>query len=437
MNLRLGITPKLALILTAFVGFLLLGFGLPSTYQGFHALEEAAKTELFSTSGEKVLSIENWLIDREAHIIGLGHSHELARLVDDLRLATPGSTREKILRGDLKRRLWEWTVTSPDYRSLMILDPQTGIVVASTNPDRIGQSKTGQTFFTQGLLKTYVQSLGDHLTPTAGVMVISTPLLSVDGDIVGVLAAEVSVETLWSIVNAQNPYRSSVDAYLVNPARALVTLPRDVILKEANQLKIETPAADLCLQGKSGVMTTQDYRGQPSITAYHWMPAQQVCMIVEERRSEAVAPLRGYAQVITIAGGLAVILTFVLAYFIANRVTRPVLALQQGVERISNGELDFRLPARSSDELGVLEREFNRMAQRLADKELQLASYANELEEKVLERTEELRASEAEMRALIAAMTDVILVFDSEGTYLKVPNARQENLVLPAEEIVG
>ncbi len=46
-----------------------------------------------------------------------------------------------------------------------------------------------------------------------------------------------------------------------------------------------------------------------------------------------------------------------------------------------------------------------------------------ELERRVRERTAELQASEAELRALFAAMTDTILVLDREGRYLKVaPN---------------
>ena len=49
----------------------------------------------------------------------------------------------------------------------------------------------------------------------------------------------------------------------------------------------------------------------------------------------------------------------------------------------------------------------------------------------------ELKTSEAEMRALFAAMTDVILVVDAEGHYLKVAPTQTKLLYQPPAEIVG
>ena len=49
----------------------------------------------------------------------------------------------------------------------------------------------------------------------------------------------------------------------------------------------------------------------------------------------------------------------------------------------------------------------------------------------------ELQASEAEMRALFAAMPDVILVINAEGRYLKVAPTNPELLYKPPQELVG
>jgi PAS domain S-box-containing protein len=48
-----------------------------------------------------------------------------------------------------------------------------------------------------------------------------------------------------------------------------------------------------------------------------------------------------------------------------------------------------------------------------------------------------LRASESELRALFAAMTDVIAVFDSAGRYLKIVSTNSEFLYNPAMERIG
>lgn len=53
-------------------------------------------------------------------------------------------------------------------------------------------------------------------------------------------------------------------------------------------------------------------------------------------------------------------------------------------------------------------------------------------------RTEEaLKSSEAEMRALFASMTDVILVLDKDGRHLKVAPTRVRNFYQPAPERIG
>jgi len=48
-----------------------------------------------------------------------------------------------------------------------------------------------------------------------------------------------------------------------------------------------------------------------------------------------------------------------------------------------------------------------------------------------------IRASEAELRALFAAMRDVILVVDREGRYLKVAPTRADLLFLPPDQLIG
>jgi PAS domain S-box-containing protein len=50
---------------------------------------------------------------------------------------------------------------------------------------------------------------------------------------------------------------------------------------------------------------------------------------------------------------------------------------------------------------------------------------------------EALRSSEAEMRALLAAMTDVMFVLDRHGRYLKIPPTNPELLYRPPAELLG
>jgi len=69
--------------------------------------------------------------------------------------------------------------------------------------------------------------------------------------------------------------------------------------------------------------------------------------------------------------------------------------------------------------------------------ELALQKLNEELEMRVAKRTASLAATEAELRALFAAMTDVILVVDRQGYCLKVVSTNLALLIKPLSEQVG
>jgi signal transduction histidine kinase/HAMP domain-containing protein len=86
---------------------------------------------------------------------------------------------------------------------------------------------------------------------------------------------------------------------------------------------------------------------------------------------------------------LAVALAAMLGRSIALRIERLVAATR----RIGDGDYDHPVRVNASDELGMLGREIDHMRALLADKVRQLEELARELERKVIQRTEALRAA--------------------------------------------
>jgi len=75
--------------------------------------------------------------------------------------------------------------------------------------------------------------------------------------------------------------------------------------------------------------------------------------------------LRGAA----LAGGaVALLVALGIGLFVAGRVTRPVVEMQDVARRMSEGNFEVRAPARSPDEIGTLGRSLNAMAGRLREK---------------------------------------------------------------------
>jgi two-component system NtrC family sensor kinase len=91
---------------------------------------------------------------------------------------------------------------------------------------------------------------------------------------------------------------------------------------------------------------------------------------------------------------LALLLGAVFWYVAKHRVVRPVEALVQGTRRVAQDELETEIHVDSRGELGLLAASFNEMLRSLRRVEGELQSLNEQLEEKVVERTGELRAAQ-------------------------------------------
>jgi two-component system NtrC family sensor kinase len=91
---------------------------------------------------------------------------------------------------------------------------------------------------------------------------------------------------------------------------------------------------------------------------------------------------------------LALLLGAVFWYVAKHRVVRPVEALVQATRRIAHDELDTEIHVDARGELGLLAASFNEMIRSLRRVEGELQALNAQLEEKVEQRTGELRAAQ-------------------------------------------
>jgi two-component system, NtrC family, sensor kinase len=77
--------------------------------------------------------------------------------------------------------------------------------------------------------------------------------------------------------------------------------------------------------------------------------------------------------------------------FVWRVVDKPITALKQGTEHLSCGELGYQIKVRSEDEVGDLAHSFNDMSLQLRAANEQIMTWARTLEDRVEEKTRELR----------------------------------------------
>jgi two-component system NtrC family sensor kinase len=124
-----------------------------------------------------------------------------------------------------------------------------------------------------------------------------------------------------------------------------------------------------------------------SNAACHVHPAsQRVLGVVDANLSLAAVDAQIAQHQATLVGLLVVAMVFgslLAAMFIWIVVYRPVKELIQGTHRVAGGDLNYRLPVRSDDELGDLAASFNKMTEEVAGEQARI-------EEQVQRKTAEL-----------------------------------------------
>jgi len=84
---------------------------------------------------------------------------------------------------------------------------------------------------------------------------------------------------------------------------------------------------------------------------------------------EAATPAYESLRAVMLTGGaIALLVAFGIGLFVAGRVTRPVIEMQDVARQMSEGNFDVRASVRSPDEIGTLGRSLNVMAGRLREK---------------------------------------------------------------------
>ena len=92
-----------------------------------------------------------------------------------------------------------------------------------------------------------------------------------------------------------------------------------------------------------------------------------------------------------------IVLVVLSGVFIGNVVHAPLTILKHGTERIAKGELGAQIPVMSNDEIGEVTQSFNEMSSKLQLAQAEITAWARTLEERVEEKTRELRQAHQRM----------------------------------------
>jgi two-component system, NtrC family, sensor kinase len=102
-------------------------------------------------------------------------------------------------------------------------------------------------------------------------------------------------------------------------------------------------------------------------------------------------------NMVAVSVGFILLISISAGWLLHRMIYVPLGDLEKGAKRLSSGNFDHPVPVRGEDEFGSLARSSNAMMGALKKSQQELKEWVHTLEEKVNERTQELRLAEAEV----------------------------------------
>ncbi|PHO11250.1 hypothetical protein CPG37_02060 [Malaciobacter canalis] len=119
--------------------------------------------------------------------------------------------------------------------------------------------------------------------------------------------------------------------------------------------------------------------------------------IVDGNNFEIKSFIKSLINELTVITFIMVVLVIAIAIWMSNYILSKIDKLLVGTKRFANNELDYRIKETSNDEIGKLEKSFNKMASKIKNLIVEQNELNEHLEEKVKEKTKELTIINAEL----------------------------------------
>jgi len=164
--------------------------------------------------------------------------------------------------------------------------------------------------------------------------------------------------------------------------------------------------------------------------AYRTLPTFNWGLAVKVDQAEALKGTLTLAAFLTAAGTALAVGAAIIAFFLAQRLTHPIISVSKRVSRLGPGHWGFRSMVRTGDEVEILDRVAADLAARLK------RTYEN-LEEEVKERTKELKKQYAKDRAILESVAYGIVTVDRTGVIVDVNPAAARLLGRDTKQLIS
>jgi PAS domain S-box-containing protein len=444
-------------VLVALLPIALVGYGLLHIFAG--EVSKLAIQQVSSIADKKVEQIDSYLRERilDANLIQTSDATRQAINEFSQTFGQYGADSVHYHSLDARYRAhYERYLEGTGYYDLLLISSDGWVVFSISHESDFATNVLTGPYQDTGLGKVFRQiqetrqsglSGFEYYAPSQGAIAafVAVPIL-IDGDFRGVLALQIYSEHVFDVLTNNIGLGASGETIVThrenkNTARIVAPLREepDAALRRSIVLDKSLRALSVkkSLNGESGAGVVIDFRGRPVIAAWRYLSRMGWGVVVQMDVEEAFASVENMRIMGLVVLGMTFLLAVLGALLFNRRVVMPLKNINEGAQKISAGNLNYRIPIAGWDEIGQLARAFDMMTERLA------ISYRH-LEARVAERTAqleqlntELAIKEEETRSVVEHMVDCVVTTDEQGVMLSVNPVMEKLFGYTVEEAIG
>jgi signal transduction histidine kinase/CheY-like chemotaxis protein len=242
----------------------------------------------------------------------------------------------------------------------------------------------------------------DPATQTPAVYV-SAPVFGPGGSISGIVAARLSNNEIYRVVDDYSNLGRTGETVIAQaePDGIVVVVPLRHQPDAAFHLKFSVQNAPSAIaaavEGMRIQSVTTDYLGKEVLSVSRYLPSLGWGLVVKMDTDEIFAPAANLRHGMWIGGVILVFFFFVGAQVTAQSLNHPLHVLTDAARKIERGDLSTRVDLYPrKDEFSYLAQTFNAMIRQIQDATQKLRETNESLEQKVADRTDDLKIKTAE-----------------------------------------
>jgi signal transduction histidine kinase/ActR/RegA family two-component response regulator len=242
----------------------------------------------------------------------------------------------------------------------------------------------------------------DPVSQTPAVYV-AAPVFGPGGSISGVVAASLSNDEIYRVIDDYSNLGHTGETVIAQaePDGIVVVAPLRQRPDAAFHLKFSAQDAPsgiaAAVEGMRIQSVTTDYRGKKVLSVSRYLPSLGWGLVVKMDVDEIFAPATNLQHGMWIGGLILIFFFMVGAQVTARSINHPLRILTDAARKIEQGDLATRVDMVSrKDEFSYLAQTFNAMIRQIQDVTQKLRETNESLEQKVADRTDDLKVKTAE-----------------------------------------